>query len=325
MSYHRKTIFHLNTTGDAFSCTDNPGFNQDVVQRANTLLRFIAQYYSIPISQLGASAARNEILTCLLVLLVEDFPHLKHEMSIWKAMINRAEATIYGLIRDSETLVQSQSFLFLKRNVSEKYRTLFPKPVLEEEKHSSGLSLEAYMLIESELVVPRDETVPFHVFKSVVFESMMEIFPYLRTGDLEGRSRENRLVFKRAMIYDLCRLVYGQKITLKEIGSLVNKDHATVINGLRIHGITMTAKGPYADMYRSDVRNFKKTFLKKWKKMPAMFQKISFIEGIDVILSHNVNLQRDDVELIVREIAMNEKTFSLAYFTHLADNLKIEK
>jgi chromosomal replication initiator protein len=51
--------------------------------------------------------------------------------------------------------------------------------------------------------------------------------------DLMTNSRKNEYVIPRTFIFKIMRDMYGKNISLKTLGAVFNRDHATVLNAIR--------------------------------------------------------------------------------------------
>lgn len=61
---------------------------------------------------------------------------------------------------------------------------------------------------------------------------MEEIIQYIEENNLKRKDRYRHIVYKR---YYLSHLLRNNGLTLQEIGKIFNKDHATIIYGIKIH------------------------------------------------------------------------------------------
>lgn len=63
---------------------------------------------------------------------------------------------------------------------------------------------------------------------------MEEIIQYIKENNLTINNRKRELVYKRFYFYNLLRL---QGMTYQEIGNIFNKDHASILHGIKTHKI----------------------------------------------------------------------------------------
>lgn len=68
---------------------------------------------------------------------------------------------------------------------------------------------------------------------------MIEIINYIDRNDLKAKHRYRHYVYKRCYLYNMLR---QEGLTFSQIGSLFNKNHATVLHGLRTHQDLMAVK-----------------------------------------------------------------------------------
>ena len=61
---------------------------------------------------------------------------------------------------------------------------------------------------------------------------MEEIIQYIEENNLKRKDRYRHIVYKR---YYLSNLLRNNGLTLDEIGKIFNKDHATIMYGIKIH------------------------------------------------------------------------------------------
>ena len=68
---------------------------------------------------------------------------------------------------------------------------------------------------------------------------MEEIIQYIEDNNLKSRDRYRHIVYKR---YYLSNLLRNNGYTFQEIGKIFNKDHATIVYGVRVHKDFMSIK-----------------------------------------------------------------------------------
>lgn len=61
---------------------------------------------------------------------------------------------------------------------------------------------------------------------------MEEIIQYIEENNLKRKDRYRHIVYKR---YYLSHLLRNNGLTFKEIGKIFNKDHATIMYGIKLH------------------------------------------------------------------------------------------
>ena len=65
--------------------------------------------------------------------------------------------------------------------------------------------------------------------------NLEELAIYIKENDLNSTVRERKLVHIRAYLYHI--LKRDTLLTLQEIGDIFNRNHATIINGLKIYDL----------------------------------------------------------------------------------------
>lgn len=61
---------------------------------------------------------------------------------------------------------------------------------------------------------------------------MTEIIQYIQENNIDKNSRVRQLVYKRFYFYNLFRL---QGMTYQEIAAIFDKDHASILHGIKMH------------------------------------------------------------------------------------------
>ena len=68
---------------------------------------------------------------------------------------------------------------------------------------------------------------------------MTDIIQYIEDNDLKARHRYRHYTYKRFYLYNLLR---EEGLTLYEIAAMFNRDHASVIHGLKTHNDLISIK-----------------------------------------------------------------------------------
>ena len=69
--------------------------------------------------------------------------------------------------------------------------------------------------------------------KTPIAENNLEdIMRIIEKYDLMSTKRDRHLIYKRAFVYNF---LYNKKFTLTQIARIFNKNHATVLNGLKVY------------------------------------------------------------------------------------------
>lgn len=73
---------------------------------------------------------------------------------------------------------------------------------------------------------------------------MTNVYEIIEKYNLKAKNRKQSVIYKRYYLYNQ---LYMAKLSLSHIGLLFNKDHATIIHGIKMHKLyTKTNDGVYA-------------------------------------------------------------------------------
>ena len=153
---------------------------------------------------------------------------------------------------------------------------------------------------------------------------MNETFNYIKklvekeTGvaDISVNSRKRHIVESRAVYYKLCRVFLPKRYnTLSVIGDTVNRDHASVLHGLKLF-----------DSF-SDKKHFvlyRKAYDKLFKILKSTMP-VDVLDNIDMIDSFIENLSKENVKLKTEYLSIADEHQRLKEKYYKLEKLKLTK
>ena len=118
--------------------------------------------------------------------------------------------------------------------------------------------------------------------------NMEEIIQYIKVNELDSRSRKRKFVCPRSYLFNFLKENY--QMTLYDIGEMFNRDHATVIHGLKMHENQKDTENYI--IHVNDVKYFLSLLsdIKPFTKNKQVFDKIREIQSIYNLNSINSTL-----------------------------------
>ena len=122
---------------------------------------------------------------------------------------------------------------------------------------------------------------------------LIEIVNGVYDVDIKTKSRKRNTIDARTVFY---HLLYNEGYSLTDIGRAINKNHATVINGLRLFEIILKTDVQFNTNYNVCKSHFKVAFNKTFP--PGKYTETS----IEDLLTEQVNKLKEEKNALKKEI-----------------------
>jgi hypothetical protein len=128
----------------------------------------------------------------------------------------------------------------------------------------------------------------------------MEIQEYIQAEQLDGKNRRRDLVYRRIYLFKYLKQMEG--LSLVEIGKLFNRDHSTVIHGLKAFE-NAKLYDDFMDYTRKEFELFKiNTFrrdLYTLNRTPVQYSKEQFKTIVEVREYNNIETNEEAIKFII--------------------------
>jgi hypothetical protein len=132
--------------------------------------------------------------------------------------------------------------------------------------------------------------------------TLQEIKDYICEEGLDTKCRKREVVYRRIYLFKYLQQMEG--LTLTAIGNIFNKDHATVIHGLRTFD-NVKLYEDFMDYTRKEFEIFKiNTFrrdLYTLNRTPIQFSKEQFETIVDVRISQELETNEEAIKFIIND------------------------
>ena len=132
--------------------------------------------------------------------------------------------------------------------------------------------------------------------------TLQEIKDYICEEGLDTKSRKREVVYRRIYLYKYLQQMEG--LTLTAIGKMFNKDHATVIHGLKTFD-NVKLYEDFMDYTRKEFEIFKiNTFrrdLYTLNRTPVQFSKEQFEVITEVRISQELETNEEAIKFIIND------------------------
>ena len=136
--------------------------------------------------------------------------------------------------------------------------------------------------------------------------TLQEIKDYICAEGLDTKSRKREVVYRRIYLFKYLQQMEG--LTLTAIGKMFNKDHATVIHGLKTFD-NVKLYEDFMDYTRKEFEIFKiNTFrrdLYTLNRTPVQFSKEQFEVITDVRISQELETNEEAIKFIINSYESN--------------------
>lgn len=127
-----------------------------------------------------------------------------------------------------------------------------------------------------------------------------EIKEYIEAEQLNTKSRRRDIVYRRIYLFKYLQQMEG--LTLTAIGKLFNRDHATIINGLRTFD-NVKLYEDFMDYTRKEFELFKiNTFrrdLYTLNRTPVQYSREQFETIVEVRIKNNLETNEEAIKFII--------------------------
>jgi len=128
----------------------------------------------------------------------------------------------------------------------------------------------------------------------------MEIQEYIQSEQLDGKTRRRDIFYRRIYLFKYLHVM--EKMTLTSIGKLFNRDHSTVIHGLKAFE-NSKLYDDFMDYTRKEFELFKiNTFrrdLYTLNRTPVQYSKEQFKTIVDVREDNNLETNEEAIKFII--------------------------